>query len=57
MLHIAACHDSVDIVKMSLEAIPVNLQDQVMLLHNSHCSTNATVEWRDCIACGVQVGQ
>ena len=57
MLHIAACHDSVEIVKMSLEDIPVDLQDQVMLQHSSHCTTNATVEWRDCIACGIQVGQ
>ena len=32
MLHIAACHDCVEIVKTSLEEIPVDLQDQVMLL-------------------------
>ena len=58
MLHIAACHDSVDIVELVLaKGYPVDQQDQVTSdVQLTPWIMHAMTERRDSTTCSVQVG-
>ena len=54
VLHIAASHDSIEIVEMSLsQGFPVDVQDQVIFAAHITNAICFTVVWRDCTSCGI----
>ena len=58
VLHIAASHDSTEIVEMLLsQGFPVDVQDQVIFAAHIPNAICFTVVWRDCTSCSIQVGQ